>query len=233
MAKLNRSLISIFLSFGLICLAMSIAYGEAGQLSKSRYSDPKGYFKIVPPNGWRLQEFPQDARGKVAFLAPESNVDLRVLVNAVDFSTIEELIAFCKDVESRIGTSTNIEKITFDGRPAVRRTFQMRGMKLYYIDFLIGKVDHNIAFAATPASYDKYLPIVMQSIETYTPLMRAVSDKDIIKHSVTKSLRLAQLMIDSGNIDLAKEFVKEGLAIEPNNKDLRAIENKLQTKGSK
>ena len=233
MTKIERLLRFLFLSVVPVCLIISLAYGETGQLSKSRYNDPKGYFKIVPPKGWRVQEFPQDARGKVAFFAPESNVDLRVLVNAVDFSTVEELIAFCKDVESRIGTSTNIEKITFDGRPAVRRTFQMKGMKLYYIDFLVGKVDHNIAFAATLAAYDKYLPIVMKSIDTYTPIMLDISDKDLIKHSVAKSLRLAQLMMDNGNFDLAKEFVKEGLAIDKNNRELLAIKKKLQSRANK
>jgi len=226
--KINSLLINITF-IGLICIFASTIHGEK-QLSKSRYSDPKGYFKLVPPAGWRIQEFPQDTRGKVAFFAPESNVDLRVLVNAVDFSTIEELIAFCKDVESRIGTSTNIERITFDGRPAVRRTFQMKGMKLYYIDFLVGKADHNIAYTAAPSAYNKYLPVVMKSIETYTPILHNISDDDIIKHSVAKSLRLAQLMIDSGNFDLAKEFVKEGLAIDPSNKDLISIEDKLKNR---
>ncbi len=149
MIKINRLIISIcVLTFGLVCIAVSGANGEMGQLSKSLYSDPKGYFKIVPPDGWRVQEFHQDPRGKVAFIAPDSNVDLRVLVNAVDFSTIADLIAFCKEVESRIRISTNIEKITFDGRPAVRRTFQMKGHKFYYIDFLVGNVDHNIAYSA-------------------------------------------------------------------------------------
>ncbi len=92
MTKISRSIIFVFWAVVPIYIFTSFAYGETGQLSKSRYSDPKGYFKIVPPNGWRIQEFPQDARGKVAFFSPESNVDLRVLVNAVDFSTIEELL---------------------------------------------------------------------------------------------------------------------------------------------
>lgn len=217
-----------------VCLFVRLTYGETGtgQLSKSRYSDPKGYFKIVPPDGWRIQEYPQDPRGKVAFIDPD-DFQLRILINAVDFSTVEELVAFCKDVEKRIGTSTNIEKITFGGRPAVRRTFQMKGHKLYYIDFLVGNVDHNIAYSAIQAKYEKYLPVVMKSIETYTPSQRDISDKDIIKHSVAKSLRLAQLMIENGNFDLAREFIKEGLALDPSNKDLLAIEKRLQTKGSR
>ena len=112
-----------FLLIGFWCVESSIALGADEQLSRKRYVDPKSYFKIVPPAGWRIQEYPQDSRGKVAFFAPGSNIALRVLVNAVDFSAIEELIAFCKDVEKRIGVNTNIKRITFGGRPAVERTF--------------------------------------------------------------------------------------------------------------
>jgi hypothetical protein len=64
---------------------------SAGDLATKRYIDPKGFFQLVPPTGWKVQEYPQDARRKVAFSAPEVNVDLRVLVNSVDFSTVEAL----------------------------------------------------------------------------------------------------------------------------------------------
>ncbi len=70
----------------------------------------------------------------------------------------------------------------------------------------------------------------MKSNETYTPIQRDISEKEIIKHSVAKILRLAQLMIENGKFDLARELVKEGLALDPSNKDLLAIEKKLQTK---
>jgi len=66
----------------------------------------------------------------------------------------------------------------------------------------------------------------MKSNETYTPIQRDISEKEIIKHSVAKILRLAQLMIENGKFDLARELVKEGLALDPSNKDLLAIEKK-------
>jgi hypothetical protein len=233
MIKINRLIISIcVLTFGLVCIAVSGANGEMpmGQLSKSRYSDPKGYFKIVPPAGWRIQEYPQDSRGKVAFFAPGSNIDLRVLVNAVDFSTIEELIAFCKDVEKRIGVNTNIKRITFGGRPAVERTFQLRGLNLYYIDFLVGKVDHNLAYGAPVNKYNKYRSVVMKSMDTYEPIFHDVSDQEIIKHVVAKKFRLGQLMIQNGNYELALEFVREGLEVSPTDPDLLKLKQQIDDK---
>ena len=39
------------------------------KLSQTRYVNPKGYFKITPPRGWRIVEYSQDPRGKVAFIS--------------------------------------------------------------------------------------------------------------------------------------------------------------------
>jgi len=229
-------LMPIFLLFcgisNFLCIESEGA-NTAEQLSTTRYIDPKGYFKIVPPAGWKIQEFPQDTRGKVAFFAPETDVDLRVLVNAVDFSTIDKLIAFCKDVENRIGTTTNIEQITFCGRPAVRRTFQLKGRKFYYIDFLVGKVDHNIAYSASLSKYEKYLPVIMKSIETYGPNFREISNKEVVDHIIAKNARLAQLMINDGNFDLASEFIKEGLDLSPKDPELLKLKIQIEEKRKK
>ena len=190
--------------------------------------------KLFPLMVGAYRELPQDPRGKVAFFSPDSNADLRVLINAVDFNTIEGLIAFCKDVENRIGTSTNIEKITFGGRPAVRRTFQMKnGMKLYYVDFLVGNVAHNIAYSALQSEYEKYLPGVLKSIETYAPVVRDVSDKDVINHAVAKILRLAQNLMAEGNIDLAMELIKEGLELSPSDTGLLKLKKQIEARRKK
>ena len=201
-----------------------------GQLSAKRYDDPKGYFVIVPPYGWRIQEYPQDPRGKVVFIATESNVDLRILINAVDFTSTEEFLNWCKDFEDRIGLNTNIEKIDLDGEPAVRRSFEIKGLKLYMIDFLVGSIDHNIQFAAPINTFEKYFPIVKNSIETYEAKNRVVTDKDKDKHYVAKMLRLAQLMIDNGNYVLALAYVREGLDISPNDKKLSELKNLIESK---
>ena len=232
--KLTKGLnvTAVFALVTILCLTASVLGQTKGQLAAKRYVDPKGYFKIVPPDGWRIQEYPQDPRGKVAFISAD-DIQLRVLVNAVDFSTAEELVAFCKDVEKRIGTSTNIERITFGARSAVRRTAYWQGQKWYWIDFLVGKVDHNLQYAAPPSKYDKYLPIAMKSIETYEPIIKDVSEKEATNHFVAKKMRLAQLMIENGNLDLALEFVKEGLEASPNDSELLKLKKQIEDKRKK
>ena len=235
--EIKRIVTSQFYLFILvICfpfITSDFAEGAGDQLANKRYVDPKGYFKIVPPAGWRSQEYPQDTRGKVVFISPESNIDLRVLVNAVDFSTTEDLVGFCKDIEKRIGINTNIERITFGGSPVVKRVFQFKGQKFYAIDFLVGKVDHNLQYGGSPDKYDKYLSVAMKSMETYEPIMRDVSDKEMTKHLVAKNLRLAQLMIENGNFDLAMEFVKEGLEASPNDSELLKMKKQIEEKRKK
>jgi hypothetical protein len=211
----------------LAVLAAIAAFGQAkGKLASKPYLDPKGYFRIVPPDGWRIQEYPSDPRGKVAFVGPEANVDLRVLTNAVGFNTVDELVTYCQGIESRTGLSTNIERIEFGGRPAVRRSFEAKGHKFYAIDFLVGAVDHNLMYGALAAAYATYLPLAQASMETYEAAARDTTSGDVTSHAVAKKLRLAQLMVDEGNYELALMYIKEGLEFSP--QDARLLELKRQ-----
>jgi hypothetical protein len=197
-------------------------------LSSQKYVDPKGFFEIIPPAGWSIQEYPNDPRGKVAFTHPKGEINLRVLTNVVDFNNIEELIASCKDIEKRTGLSTNIERVDFLGTPAVKRAFEAQGQKFYAIDILVGKTDHNLQYGAPQSKYEKYLPIVIKSMETYEPVFRDVSDQDHIKNLVAKKLRLAQLMLENGKKDLALQYIKEGLEISPQNPDLLKMKQQIE-----
>jgi hypothetical protein len=167
---------------------------------------------------------------KVAFTALESNVDLRILINAVDFTTIDELVNWCKDVEKKTGLKTNIERIDFYGRQAVKRSFETKGLKLFLIDFLVGSVDHNIQFGAPVNSFQKYLTIISSSIETYEAKIRTVTSKEMDQHFVAKKTRLAQLMIENGNLDLAFVYVKEGLAVSPDDQKLLELKRIIESK---
>jgi len=198
-------------------------------LSTTQYVDPKGFFRIVPPDGWRLQEFPGDSRGKVAFFGPTNGTDLRVLVNAVDFSTIDELVAFCRDVERRIGMNTHIERTTFGGRPAVRRSFTARGSKLTYIDFLVGKVDHNLAYSARISDFDKFRDVATASMETYEPVSRTLSDNEATQQLVDKKIRLSELMLGISNYQMAFQYAEEGLEVEPDNARLKQLRDQAKS----
>ena len=205
------------------------ASSKTATLAKSRYSDLNAYFKIVPPAGWRIQEYPQDPRGKVAFIAT-AGVELRVLAKGLSYDTFEEMLEEIRGIEKKIGTNTNIERITFSGMSAVKRTFTLKGTKMLVIDFMIGNTTHNIMYSASPSKFEKYLSMVWESMNTYEPTLRGVSPEDVKKHAIAKSLRLSQIFFEHGSYNLALEFIKEGLEVEPNNAELLKLKEKITTK---
>lgn len=226
------SLVFIFTPFFLL----NICSAEASdcKLSTKRYVDPKGYFKIVPPAGWSTQEYPQDPRGKVAFIGT-GNYELRVLTNSVDFKSFQELLDWCKTdgvakIKSLGAQDIKIEKITFDGRSAVKRTFEFRGQKYLMVDFLVGSIDHNLQFSASSSQYNSALEVAKKSMDTYEPILKNISGKEANKHVVAKKYRLGQLMIQNENYDLALEFVKEGLEISPTDPKLLELKKELENK---
>jgi len=230
--KNTRKVAFVFILAVSLLLITRFADGAGDKLADKRYVDPKGYFKIVPPADWRVQEYPQDIRGKVAFIASNpNNTELRVLVNASDFTTIDDLIKFCKNAEQRISISTNIEKSTFGGRPAVKRSFEAKGLKFMMYDFLVESVYHNLQFSAPQDAYDKFLSIVTKSMETYEPVIKTSSDQDVIQHGLARKRRLAELMIDMGNYDIALEHVKEGLELSPHDSELLKLKTEAEKRG--
>jgi hypothetical protein len=226
----NRLRVVVTIAVLAVLMAISTIGQAKGKLASKQYLDPKGYFRIVPPDGWRVQEYPSDPRGKVAIMGPEGNVDLRVLTNAVDFSTVDELVTYCQGIESRTGLSTNIERIEFGGRPAVKRTFEMKGLKFHAIDFLVGTVDHNLMYGAPAATYPTYLPLAQASMETYEAAARDTTAKDVASHAVAKKLRLAQLMVDQGNFELALMYIQEGLEFSPQDANLLDLKRQIEKK---
>ena len=225
----RTSKLPVILIIGIL-QALLVPTTWAAELADSQYVDPKGFFKIVPPAGWRIQGYPQDPRGKVALFGPEG-VEIRALINSVDFDTIDALLAFCHDVEKRTGLNTHIARTEFQERPAVERWYEVKGQKMYLIDFLVGKVDHNLQYAAALRAFDSYKALVLKSWQTYDPIVKNLSEAEARQHGVAKSLRLAQLMLQEGNRQLASEYVKEGLGIDATNADLLRLKNQIDQAG--
>jgi len=214
-----------FVCFAIVCFAQN----QLSELSDQRYTDPKGYFSIVPPSMWNIQEYPSDVRGKVAFQSSESNIDFRILVNSVDFDTFDQLLEFCQNMEKRIGIDMKIEQYDFYGQLAVRRSFEIQGQRYLYIDFLLGQIDHNLAYGAPLSKFEQYLPIILKSMETYEPVLKEISGIESVDHLVAKKLRLGQLMLESHLYDLALEYVSEGLTLAPDNQELLKLKLEIDT----
>jgi hypothetical protein len=154
----------------------------AASQDTSRYVDPKGNFALIPPDGWVRQDYPQDPRGKVAFTYGKAR--LGIITAVKDFRSYDELIRFCLSIEGKLGTKINTETFTFDGIPAVRRQFTYANQKQYMIDFIVGNVLHNIAFGAPANEFDRLLPKVLDSINSYEYFSTQYSDQATEEHKL-------------------------------------------------
>jgi len=206
--------------------------GEGGnepseRLSKESYSDPDGFFTVVPPAGWDMQDYPEDPRGKVAFIGP-AGTELRVLAKGLAYSSFEDMLSEIEDIEKRSGTSMDIQVVTFLERPAVKRNFTMGDTKILTMDFMEGNVTHNLWYSAPEAQYERYLTLATTSMNTYEATYHDLSSEDIQKHAVAHNLRLAQIFFEQGDLDLASQYVENGLEIDPANSDLLKLKRQIE-----
>ena len=196
-------------------------------LSKNQYSDPKGHFVIVPPEGWQIEEFPHDPRGNVNFNASEPAVALSILASATDFKSFDELFQSATkatlDIKTQLGIDSDIQTITFLGRTAIQMRSIKDGMQFLHIQFMDGNISHGIQYMASLKLYDKYLPIVMKAMETYEPIAVEVSDERVKQDSIMHNLRLGIVSWQKGDLDLALKSVQEGLLIDPQNQELLTL----------
>lgn len=147
-----------------------------GALSKEPYVDPKGFFKINYPVGWRIQRYPRDPRGKVAFTCPGSIASVRILAKATEVTNYDSFVSSLRDEQNRLGVDMNLQTTTFNGIPAIKRTItetmQDVERKFLWIDILCGRISHSIQYSASPEEFDVHYALAMKSIQTYEPLLQ-------------------------------------------------------------
>jgi hypothetical protein len=193
---------------------------------RKRYVDPRGNFEILPPQGWTVQEYPQETRGKVAFIHP-SGIDLRILTQAKDFKSFEDLSRFCETALNRVGVTPTIKKVEFAGRPAVQREFTFKGNRFIYLDILVGNVQHNIAYGGPAEHFPMYLEAAKRAMESYEAFEAQASPEERRRQLVSAKISLAQLMLEAGDREEAKRYVEEGLRAAPSEARLLELQKRL------
>ena len=198
-----------------------------------QYNDPKGYFTIVAPEGWRIEEYRQDPRGKIAFYAPGEQADLRVLAKAVNISDYDGLMKDVESIEKQLNVTMNIEPFVFNSLQAIKRQFSMpmqgKIAKVLMIDVLVDGISHNLQYSGDPATFDKYYQTAWQSMVTYQPLERAMPPvpQEARKHEAAKWIRLTRIALDAKNREAAEKALSAGLKVDPANKELYLLKKEL------
>jgi hypothetical protein len=198
-----------------------------------RYTDPKGRFKINPPAGWKVRETREDPRSKVAFIGPRPQVDLRVLVSDWETSNFEvfhrDMKANVEDVQRQTGAAVELKRERFLDRESLFRAFTYQGVQMTSFMFLEGRAKHDVQYGAPPAIYADYEKVVMAALATYEPLEAGRSPSGGAKaHRVANALRLATLFVEMKQFQEAREHIDRGLAIDPQNVRLMALDQKVK-----
>jgi len=238
---MNDQATRLLIGFAVAATILTTGCGQqtskrSGNTQAQVYADSKGFFEIRPPAGWRRQLYPQDPRGKVAFLSPGGQCSLRVLAKAVEIEDYDGLLEDLKTIEKRLGVQMNIEPVGFNGMPAFKRltTITMHGVtqRMLSIDLLIDGVSHNLQYGGAVHLFDRYYNDAWQSMQTYTPQHRSqpATPEEARQHEAAKWLRLARIALDMGNVEAAKEAVAAGLEAAPENEDLRKVKAVIENR---
>jgi hypothetical protein len=203
-------------------------------LAQSLYEDPRGYFRLLPPATWKTTAYPDDRRGKVAFIGPEPDVDLRVLASdwgVADFDAfLAQMQENAAEAEARMGVEVTMARDKLLGRDVVRRSFTYRGIRMTAFMFPEGGIKHDVQYAAPEAAYPQYEAVVMAAISTYEPLAPSSSEGASKDHALANIRRLATLFLEMDRADLARVYVERGLAIEPGNAELLELQQRVRSR---
>jgi len=116
-------------------------------------------------------------------------------------------------------------------RQAVKRSWTYGGVKFFAIDFMEGNIRHDLQYSAPSKYYDEYFHLVMMSMKTYEPIPQKESNK-FKEHQLANKQRLDKLFLDLGNLELAMEYVENGLVTDPQNQELLKLKREIEAKHS-
>ncbi len=218
-----------------VLFAAATSFAQEAVLSETMYTDPKGFFKIVPPNGWFTNEYSSDPRGKVDFDVTPGPLmaQLKLIAAASPFDGFEALIADSEAsagrMRQRLGATVTVDRITMDEQPAVKMTLLIPGrLKNLTFQMIRGKCYYTLAYGARPDLFDKYYATVMKSIESFLPTPKDLSKQDAARQVAASRIRTAKLHIQLGRKDWALKAIEEGLAHDPENKELLELKKQVE-----
>jgi hypothetical protein len=202
-------------------------------LSQTLYSDPKGFFKIRPPEGWFINEYATDPRGKVDFNSSNSTskAQLKIIGQANPFPDFDALLTDCRNgaerMRSRIGGTSTVKEIIKFNVKAVEVQINVPGkFKQLQYQILIGKNYYTFAFGGTPEQFDRNERQANKSIETFEPIFKEITTSDYVSHIIASKIRTAELYLSINRKDWALVVINEGLQIDKQNKRLLELKDK-------
>jgi len=219
----------------LVLLAVGLLATVIDSEAQSRvYEDKKnGYFKFVPPAGWRQVDFPTDPRTKVEFKSDDGAL-MRLIVRGTDSEDRELMRSYAsfmnerRDLTAEMRAHPNSREISspqetkIAGFPANRQRAILRdGTHMEMIHFYGGTLFCNFAVTArSQGQLESVLPVAMRSLET-TVILRGSKPGEAERQLVARAVRLGHLLAKQGNFASAEATLRDALEMSPTDTQLR------------
>jgi uncharacterized protein YggU (UPF0235/DUF167 family) len=209
------------------------------------YRDNNGYFAVWAPAGWKQEDFPgETVRSKVAFHHPkDDSVVIRLIVGptAARYSydtMLAETQGKIPALKKQFGAGATIEVSkgeVGDHKTVVLRASVPRVLEQEVVLMLNAKatIAYSTSYStASQKAFDEHYATFRAFLEELQILEsgRTFTEDDLVQAAVSKKLRLAQLHEEIGQYDLARQYVQQGLALDPDNAELKTMEERLKKK---
>jgi hypothetical protein len=204
------------------------------------YTDNNQYFAAIPPQGWQKEENPSETiRSKVVFRHPSLNLLIRVTAEPAvrkDF-TFDDLYAQHQIRQGQMRDRFPRGKYEMQSgslgelKAVIHRNSYSNGEE----HDMLTVVDNGIIYTiGLNAESLEELNSGRRAFEAFKNSFVTLSKRktftgpEIKASLVAKNLRLAELSNQQGKNDEAIQFIKQGLALEPSNVDLKALLAEIQ-----
>lgn len=223
--------------------AVSRGSAKNSVLAMPVYTDRNRYFTCLYPGDWRQKSFPDETiRSKVEFINPaKADLTIRIIVGPTSTRSVtadsysHELNEKLPRLRSMFpGITWTSRKATVAGREAVLQTGSGAGLEQRIVNYIHDGFQYSIALnAANKQDFVTGEPMLNWILASLTldGGSKAMTEADRKAGQVARFKRLALLCEETGQRADALGFAREGLEIDPQSEDLKAIELRLSPNG--
>ena len=219
-----------------VFLLSAEAQEKRSDASPRKYEDKNGYFIAFPPSGWNEQTYPSETiRTKVDF--QQGDVGIRIIAGPLPsgMNTLDDLYAENKrkvdgilPQRSPSGSTFSIDKGKKGGRDALIMVMDISGEGPdEIVMFVNSPLWYSIALRApTRDDLEKHRAIFEHFLDTFVLLDSNKHFTEDEKNAavVSKYVSIFNLCKEMGNMEEARRFLQEGIALHPNIKELRELD---------
>ncbi len=184
----------------------------------SRYVDPEGYFAIDIPPEFEIGEIRDTPLPSVSLSALDGRARLTIRISPAADDAVNRAIR-CWETECReIDPDAVVTKTTVAGWPAVVARFRwFENVRLEH-QLSVGDASHTVIFTASPEQFERILPDIRRSVESYVANKIALSPELVTRFEIGWRIDDAKKAIGFGHFPLARGLLKQVLEMQPDNR---------------